>query len=499
MDLELSRTGSRAILVTALFALSTLPALGLGAAPSHASSGGTTHPAKLQVLRAGVSEGRLDVLADITKRADGDRVRVSFVANGKRSGFTAPVEDGRIRFKRTLPSSQRHMSTGIMEMSYEGNDRVRPTEVRLRAANGKAGLRRDLLSLDNGLITARGSLAPRIHGVVRLILSYERTDGSVGEWQGRASISDGGNWRLQENLPADAQGGGYLSIQFTGYSPRRVRGEQIAKELLDGQAFGLGEATSQEPAPAATAPAPAAAAPTPAVDSPAPSSDVPVPAVPVPLNTTLLSEPFDGPDRVFVSASAFWDSSDLGVSENPNWFAEGGTMNSRSNEGHVATDGLFRMWTRRTDLAFTKTEMDIRFNGWTSGTAGWHGINLWLNRKLRANSDGSRIDDGPQQEGYVVDFLNRDGKLYLMKKVGATYHTLDQRSWAPTPGKSYRWGGQVIDNGNGTSTIQVIVDGQVIQQVTDDGSIGGPRLLGGRTGLRADYANFTVDNITITR
>jgi hypothetical protein len=197
---------------------------------------------------------------------------------------------------------------------------------------------------------------------------------------------------------------------------------------------------------------------------------------------------------VFASSGAFWNNSDLGVSENPDWFAESGTINRRSGTGRT-TSSTFRMWTRRTDLAFTKTEMDIRFNGWTSGTASWHGINLWLNRKLRS---GSRINDGPQQEGYVVDFLNRDGKLYLMKKVGDTYHILHQRSWAPTAGTWYRWGGRVIDNGNGTSTIQVLVDGQVIQQATDDGSVGGPRLLGGRTGLRSDYADINVDNLTLS-
>ena len=31
--------------------------------------------------------------------------------------------------------------------------------------------------------------------------------------------------------------GGYLSIQFTGYLEERMRGEQIAKQVLAGQAF----------------------------------------------------------------------------------------------------------------------------------------------------------------------------------------------------------------------------------------------------------------------
>ena len=249
-SLALARSRTPSMVLGAVVTAAALLAAGPGATPTHASASDDTYPAKLKVLRAGVENGRLDVLADITQRADGDRVRVSFIANGKRSKLTAPVEDGRIRFKRLLPSSQRRASTGIMEINYAGNDRVRPTEVRLRAANGKARLQRDLLSLHNGVIAAGGSVTARAHGVVSLILSFERPNGTVGEWQGRASIRDDGSWRLEENLPSDARAGGYLSIQFTGSYPRRLRGEQTAKQLLDGQTVGLPKTITLEPPPA---------------------------------------------------------------------------------------------------------------------------------------------------------------------------------------------------------------------------------------------------------
>jgi hypothetical protein len=66
-------------------------------------------------------------------------------------------------------------------------------------------------------------------------------------------------------------------------------------------------------------------------------------------------------------------------------------------------------------------------------------------------------------------------------------------------GRWYRWGGRVTDNGNGTSTIQVLIDGRVVQQVIDEGLVGGPPLRGGRVGLRSDYASFNVDNLTISQ
>jgi hypothetical protein len=230
----------------------------------------------------------------------------------------------------------------------------------------------------------------------------------------------------------------------------------------------------------------------------APSAPSPTAATSLPPAASLLSATFAGADGVVASSSAFWDFADLGLSENRDWFAESGTIYRRSGLGW-ADDPVLRIWSRRTDLAFTRMEMDVRFNGWAGGTEGWHGINLWLNRKLRTPAAGTRISDGPQQEGYTVDFLNRDGRIYIQKKVGDDYLILAQRQWSPAPGTWYRWGGRVVDNGNGTSTVQVLVNGAVVQQVTDDGSVGGPRLLGGRVGLRGDYANFNVNGVAISR
>lgn len=212
----------------------------------------------------------------------------------------------------------------------------------------------------------------------------------------------------------------------------------------------------------------------------------------------LVSETFDGNDGAFVTSGAFWGRADRGLSENREWFAESGSLFRRSGTGSTAA-AVFRMWTRRTDLAFSQVALDIRFNRWSGGSKQWHGVNLWLNHRLRTPADGSAVDDAPRQEGYAVDFLNRDGMVYIQKKVGDRYYMLKQDAWRPVTGQWYRWGGRVIDNGDATSTIQVLVDGRVVQEVVDDGSVGGPRLLGGRVGLRSDYADLNVDNVTIGR
>jgi uncharacterized protein YkwD len=203
-----------------------------GAAPLPPAS----NPSKLQVLRAGVEDGRLDVLAEITARAEGDWVHVTFHAGGARHTFTEQVRDGRLRFRETLPRRQRGARSGIVELAYSGNEQVRPTSVRLRAANGKAGLGRSHLSLRDGVLRAQGTVSSRARGVARLTLGFQRPDGSTGTWEGKATIADG-RWSTTEPLPADAAAGGYLSIQFTGYLEERMRGEQIAKQILAGQVF----------------------------------------------------------------------------------------------------------------------------------------------------------------------------------------------------------------------------------------------------------------------
>lgn len=171
-----------------------------------------------------MKDGRLDVLAEVTRRADGDEVSVDFLANGERFSFTERVEDGRVRFKRVLPPAQRRKGAGIIEMRYAGNERVRPTEVRVRAANRKARLTRDLLSLEEGLLTARGPVSDRAEGVVRLILGFNRPDGSSGTWEGRATIGREGSWRVEEQLLAER----VRVATSASSSPGTIRGASAA-------------------------------------------------------------------------------------------------------------------------------------------------------------------------------------------------------------------------------------------------------------------------------
>jgi hypothetical protein len=185
------------------------------------------------VLRAGVSGGARDVLASITSRANG-KVRVSYRSAGATTSFDAPISNGQIRFRKALPAAQRSKSTGIFTLTFAGTSLVEPDSVTLRAARGKARLVRTSSRIDNGHLRVAGTISPRARGVVRVRLGYAAAGAKTTFLDYRAKIA-AGKWLLVQKLPdAAAKAGGQLSIQFTGYEPLRIRGEQIAKEVAPG-------------------------------------------------------------------------------------------------------------------------------------------------------------------------------------------------------------------------------------------------------------------------
>jgi hypothetical protein len=205
---------------------------------------GFVHPAKLRVLRAQVlrSDRRLDVFAPITSRARGD-VKVTYQADRRSDTFDAEVTSGdaeldRIRFKEPITAGQARLGTGIVTLDYKGDEDTRPEEVRLRAASQPAELDVEEISLTGDTLAAQGSVTSRAQGLVRLRYSYLDEAGEPQTHLARATIDDDGDWELDQGQtvpPQLAQCGGYLSIQFTGFFDRRIRGEVLAYQLNAGQ------------------------------------------------------------------------------------------------------------------------------------------------------------------------------------------------------------------------------------------------------------------------
>jgi hypothetical protein len=205
--------------------------------PAPTPSPDTRAPAKLQVARAQVRGGRLDLLGTITARATGS-LRVTYRAAGRTTRFTTRIgSGGRVRIDRALSGAQRRRPTGIVELAYAGNARVRPDEVRLRAARGRALLTRAVTRIRSRRLEVSGTVSRRARGLVRIRLAYLDTDGDVTELQYRARIAipkagGAGRWQIRPLLPARAAAvGGQVDIQFTGYEPGRIRGEQVSKQV----------------------------------------------------------------------------------------------------------------------------------------------------------------------------------------------------------------------------------------------------------------------------
>lgn len=120
-----------------------------------------------------------------------------------------------------------------MTLSYRGDADTRPEVVRLRAASRRASLGVREISLRAGRLATRGDVTSRARGLVRFRLSYLDAAGRPQVHTARARIRRNGDWRVTNNrVPAQAaRCGGYLSVLFTGYLPRRVRGEMLAYEI----------------------------------------------------------------------------------------------------------------------------------------------------------------------------------------------------------------------------------------------------------------------------
>lgn len=211
-------------------------------APAGGGAGvaGERHPSKLGLRRADVarSDRVLDVLAPITARASGD-VAVELHAAGRRERFDAAVDGAnrRIRFREPIPASQARLGTGIVTITYPGDEDTRPRELRLRAANGRARLHLDRPTLRDGRLRANGTVTSRASGVVRVSISYVHA-GEPFTLERKARIEDG-RWSLEAPLPradrariAARTGTVHSTTAFTGDFDKRIRGEAQSFQIL---------------------------------------------------------------------------------------------------------------------------------------------------------------------------------------------------------------------------------------------------------------------------
>jgi hypothetical protein len=197
-------------------------------------------PAKLQVSRATISKSArtIDILAPITRRATGT-VKLDLFAAGQHYDWTAAIDstDGVIRSTHAIPTAQANKGTGILTISYAGNAATRPQVVRLRAADVQANLDAMRPTYVAGVLHDQGTISSAARGIVRVQLQYF-SGGTTTTLEFHAAISNG-SWSLNTTLTAAQQaaiaaraGTLHSYILFTGYLPKRMRGEMDSYQVL---------------------------------------------------------------------------------------------------------------------------------------------------------------------------------------------------------------------------------------------------------------------------
>ena len=179
------------------------PAAPAGAGDTGAGAGAET--TSLSITRARITRRsqRLELIAPISRLATGT-ARVDMLAGGRRTSFDAKIDSGRgmLRVNRAVTRRQARGQSAIVTISYPGNARTLPKQVRLRAAARAAKLTASRPALRAGRLLTRGTVAKAARGVVRLELAYN-VDGRNVVRKLSATIRNG-RWSLSSALsPAD--------------------------------------------------------------------------------------------------------------------------------------------------------------------------------------------------------------------------------------------------------------------------------------------------------
>jgi hypothetical protein len=206
--------------------------------PAPATPRPAPHPAGLAVRRARIDRARrlLDLDATISDRASGT-VTVDLHAARRHHRRTAPIRNGRIRLTTRIPHAQAALGTGILTITYPGDETTRPQRIRLRVALRPARLTVTHATLEDGHLRIQGTIDPAARGVVHLRLHHTTAD-RLQTLTHRAPITSG-TWTLDTHLApehatqiANRTSTVDLDITYTGHMPKAIRGEATSLQVL---------------------------------------------------------------------------------------------------------------------------------------------------------------------------------------------------------------------------------------------------------------------------
>jgi hypothetical protein len=227
--------------------------------------------------------------------------------------------------------------------------------------------------------------------------------------------------------------------------------------------------------------------------------------------TPLLSDSFNGPDRLITNEYAYWNPTHPDAVISPLYEMTSGSLFNKSGTGWTGVpddnppdalsltgndSAVFRLTTHRADFGDVAVSFTLKNNGMTS-TA----------RTPEQTYDGVHVAlrHASQYQTYYLSINRRDDRIVIKKKVaggttnGGTYYELTPEVARPFSYGTWQSWRATVRTVNGVVKLELWAEGTRVLAATDDGSLGGPPLTApGQVGIRGDNCDFQIDAFTVT-
>lgn len=224
----------------------------------------------------------------------------------------------------------------------------------------------------------------------------------------------------------------------------------------------------------------------------------------------LWQDTFSVPDGLITNEYAYWNPGSSSAVQSPDWEMTSGSLFAKNGAGwsgvpdgtspdplsaHYTDSAVFRLNTKRYDygnvaVSFKLLNSRLVTTSRTPATD-WDGIHVFL-----------RYQD--QTWLYYASINRRDNTAVIKKKVsggstnGGTYYQLTPNVKYTVPyGAWQRVKATVVNNTDGSVTIQLFANDTLLVSTTDRGTGGPPITHAGAVGIRGDNSDFQFDDFTV--
>jgi hypothetical protein len=229
------------------------------------------------------------------------------------------------------------------------------------------------------------------------------------------------------------------------------------------------------------------------------------------LEAPLLDEAFPYSDGVITNEWAYWNPASPSARRSPVWELTSGSLFALNGRGWTgvpddrnpnadssATTGsaVFRATTQASDflnavVTFRLLNRGLVTTGTTPAVA-WDGCHIFLRYQS-------------QYSLYYASINRRDNTVVIKKKVpggpsnGGTYYNISPSARYVVPYNVWQdIKATIATNENGSVTIALYANGQLLLTTTDNGAVGGPPIRSaGRLGIRGDNADLMFDDFRV--